>query len=90
MTPGTLTLYNTKDNQPPPEAMALLSMASDLETGETIWVSANVLHGGQQANSHTWKDLGFDGVTAVQMAGIHNNRKSRPCPVSGWRSNQWG
>ncbi len=63
-------------------------MASDLETGETIWVSS--FPGGQQANSHNWNYQEFDGVTAVEMATIYSNHKSNPCPVSGWHSTQFG
>ena len=50
--------------------MALFSQASDLQTGETVWVASNVRHGGQQSNSHTWKDRDFDGLTAVQIADL--------------------
>ena len=55
--------------------MALFSQASDLQTGETIWVASNVRHGGQQSNSHTWKDRDFDGLTAVQIADIATSYK---------------
>jgi len=50
--------------------MALFSQASDLQTGETIWISTNIKTG-RQANSHTRKwDFAGDGLSAVEWADL--------------------
>jgi hypothetical protein len=69
--------------------MALFSMASDLQTRQTVWVGTNVKAGKGQANSHT-RDWQHDGLPAVELADLHHDGTAHPCPVSGWRSKQWG
>ena len=77
--------------------MALLSMATDLTTRQTIWVGTNVAKGRPQLNSHrpdnygqAMAKAGIDGYGAAELADLHFDGTSRTCPVSGWRSNQWG
>jgi hypothetical protein len=81
--------------------MALLSQASDLITRQTVWIGTKVsnlpkfngteweVKQGHQANSHT-RDWQNDGLSAAELADLHTDNKSHPCPVSGWRSAQWG
>ena len=77
--------------------MALYSMASDLTTRQTVWISTNVVKGRPQLNSHRGDNVGeslrrsgVDGLTAVELADLHHDGTARPCPTSGWRSKQWG
>ena len=60
--------------------MALWSMATDLNTKETIWVSTNVVKGRPQLNSHRedhagrcYKRDGIDGFPAWELAGLHTD-----------------
>ncbi len=60
--------------------MALYSMATDLNTRETIWVSRNVVKGRPQLNSHredtfgrSLNRAGIDGFPAWEIAGLHTN-----------------
>ena len=60
--------------------MALYSMATDLNTRETIWVSRNVVKGRPQLNSHredtfgrSLNRAGIDGYPAWELAGLHCN-----------------
>jgi len=55
-------------------------MASDLQTGETIWVATNIVKNRPQLNSHREDDFGrlykrdgIDGYSAVEMAGMHTD-----------------
>ena len=60
--------------------MALYSMATDLNTKETIWVSTNVVKGRPQLNSHNsecYKRDGIDGFPAWEIAGLHTNYQGR-------------
>jgi hypothetical protein len=52
--------------------MALYSMASDLQTRQTVWVGTNVKAGKGQANSHTrgWQ---HDGLPAAELADLHTD-----------------
>ena len=58
--------------------MALWTMATDLQTRQTIWVSRNVVKGRPQLNSHRDDDLGramakagIDGYTSVELSRLH-------------------
>jgi hypothetical protein len=56
--------------------MALYSMATDLNTKETIWVSTNVVKGRPQLNSHrseAYARDGIDGFPAWELAGLHTD-----------------
>lgn len=56
--------------------MALLSMATNLQTRELIWVAQNVAKGRRQLNSHTsdcYQRDGIDGFPAVEFAGLHTD-----------------
>jgi hypothetical protein len=60
--------------------MALYSMASDLNTRQTVWVSTNVAKGRPQLNSHSDSSLGrslshagIDGFPAWELAGLHTD-----------------
>jgi hypothetical protein len=60
--------------------MALYSMATDLTTRQTVWVSRNVVKGRPQLNSHRDDNLGrslaaagVDGLTAAELAGLHTD-----------------
>lgn len=60
--------------------MALYSMATDLNTRETIWVSTNVVKGRPQLNSHredtfgrSLNRAGIDGFPASEIACLHCN-----------------
>ena len=60
--------------------MALYSMATDLNTKETIWVATNVVKGRPQLNSHSsecYKRDGIDGFPAWELAGLHTNYQGR-------------
>ena len=53
--------------------MALLTMATDLQTRETIWVAQNVVKGRRQLNSHSsecYERDGIDGFPAWEFAGL--------------------
>ena len=61
--------------------MALLSMATDLQTRQTVWVTTNVVKNRPQLNSHRQDRLGsslasagIDGYNSAEMAGL--DRKS--------------
>ena len=57
--------------------MALLSQASDLKTGQTIWVSADP-GTGEQTHSHAHGGyFRYDGMSAASIAGMsaHTYRK---------------
>jgi hypothetical protein len=79
----------------PHHPMALFSQASDLQTTledgthPIIWVGTSISADNGQANSHTraWKS---DGLPAAKLAVLHTTDKVKPCPVSGWRSKNWG
>ena len=58
--------------------MALWSMATDINTKQTIWVSTNVVKGLPQLNSHRddafgrcYAREGIDGYTAAELADLH-------------------
>lgn len=54
--------------------MALFSMATDLNTRQTIWVATNVIKGRPQLNSHhseCYAREQIDGFNSVEMAGMH-------------------
>ena len=65
-------------------------MCSDLQTRETKWVSAadNAKNGHRSSYDVSW------GVPTAIMASVYASpsfgRDVPPCPVSGWRSTQWG
>jgi hypothetical protein len=57
--------------------MALYSMATDLTTRQTVWVSRNVVKGRPQLNSHRDDNVGrslaaagVDGLPAFELAGL--------------------
>jgi hypothetical protein len=73
--------------------MALLSQASDLQTRQTVWIPTDVAKGREQANSHTRTNFSVDGLIAADWAGMsaHQHRADvTPCPITGWRSKNWG
>lgn len=79
-----------------PSIMALYSQATDLTTRQTVWISTNVVKDRPQLNSHRGDNVGeslrrsgVDGLSAVELADLHTDG-SACCPISGWRSNQWG
>lgn len=58
--------------------MALWTMATDLNTRQTIWVSRNVVKDRPQLNSHREDDFGramarggIDGYPATEVAAFH-------------------
>lgn len=60
--------------------MALMNMASDLNTKQIVWVTTNVVKGRPQLNSHRDDRLGrslaqsgIDGFNSVEMAGLHHD-----------------
>lgn len=56
--------------------MALLNIATDLATRQTVWVSTNVVKGRPQLNSHSspsYAKAGIDGFSAVELAGLHTD-----------------
>lgn len=60
--------------------MALYSMASDLQTRGTVWISTNVVKGRPQLNSHRDDNLGrclqhngVDGLSSVELADLHTD-----------------
>lgn len=60
--------------------MALYTMATDLNTKETIWVSTNVVKGRPQLNSHrseSYAKAGIDGFPAWELAGLHTDYQAR-------------
>ena len=64
--------------------MALYSMATDLNTRQTIWVSTNVVKGRPQLNSHrgdrlgkTYADSGIDGFPAWEIASLHTDYQGK-------------
>lgn len=60
--------------------MALYTMATDLNTKETIWVSTNVVKGRPQLNSHrseSYAKAGIDGFIAAELAGLHTDYQAR-------------
>jgi hypothetical protein len=72
--------------------MALLSQASDLKTRQTVWVSTNTATG-EQINSHNRTNFSVDGLIAADWAGMsaHQHRADvTACPITGWRSKNWG
>jgi hypothetical protein len=69
--------------------MALQSMATDLQTRQTVWISTNTKTG-NQANSHTRPDRDWDGLSAADYAGLSAHRYRSdvlPCPLTGWSKN---
>ena len=59
--------------------MALLNMASDLNTKQIVWVTTNVVKGRPQLNSHRGDNAanslaqhGIDGYSAAELAGLHH------------------
>jgi hypothetical protein len=65
--------------------MALYTMATDLQTRETIWVATNVVKGRPQLNSHRDDDFGrcyaragIDGYPAWELAAFHHAYVGRP------------
>jgi len=68
--------------------MALFSIASDLKTRQTVWVTTNVVKGRPQLNSHRDDRLGaslaasgIDGMSAVEIADLHTD-------FEGWQHKQ--
>jgi hypothetical protein len=64
--------------------MALYSMATDLQTRQTVWVSTNVVKGRPQLNSHRDDRLGrslaqsgIDGLSAADLAGLHTDYQGK-------------
>lgn len=64
--------------------MALYSMATDLQTRQTVWVSTNVVKGRPQLNSHRQDRLGaslaaggIDGFSAADLAGLHTDYQGK-------------
>jgi hypothetical protein len=60
--------------------MALYTMATDLNTKETIWVATNVVKGRPQLNSHSsdcYKRDGIDGFPAWELAGLHTDYRCK-------------
>lgn len=60
--------------------MALYSMASNINTKQTIWVSTNVVKNRPQLNSHREDDFGrcyqregIDGYSAAELADLHTS-----------------
>jgi hypothetical protein len=58
--------------------MALWTMATDINTRQTIWVSRNVVKDRPQLNSHRSDNMGqamakagIDGYTAAEVAASH-------------------
>jgi len=83
-------------HQPPPiratilpvhHPMALWTMATDLTTRQTVWISRNVVKGRPQLNSHrndrlgsSLASAGIDGYSAVEVAGLHHNYQGKGLP----------
>lgn len=60
--------------------MALYTMATDLNTKETIWVATNVVKGRPQLNSHSsdcYKRDGIDGFPAWELAGLYTDYRCK-------------
>jgi hypothetical protein len=71
--------------------MAHYNVATDLVTRQTVWVGT--VSGRDQANSHTRAAFTSDGISSAELAGLaaHAHRADVDrCPISGWRSTQWG
>jgi hypothetical protein len=68
--------------------MALMTMATDLNTREIVWVTRNIVKGRPQLNSHrgdgfanSLAEHGIDGLSAVELAGLHTD-------YQGWQHKQ--
>ena len=79
-----LQLLRTNRNEP----MALMNMATDLQTREIVWVTTNVVKGRPQLNSHRGDTVanslaqhGIDGMSAAEIAGLHHT-------FEGWQHKQ--
>ncbi len=60
--------------------MALLNIATDLQTRQTIWVATNVVKGRPQLNSHSsaaYARDGIDGFPAAELAGLYTDYQGR-------------
>jgi hypothetical protein len=69
------TFVETKNHR-----MALYTMATDLNTKETIWVSTNIVKGRPQLNSHrseSYANAGIDGFPAWELAGLHTDYRCK-------------
>ena len=64
----------------------ILSPVSDLQTRQTRWV------GRRNDHSSFYRITTDHGVSAVSIAAQFADAHAAPhrCPVSGWRSTQWG
>ena len=86
--PCPLTLYNTLSSTDP-NPMSSWSPCSDLATRQIKWISRGdqIKNGSRPGSYVAW---GISAVSiAAQYAETHADR-NRKCPISGWRSSNWG